>query len=312
MNQTSTAVAASMALPRSPARPVATRTSATRHFQIGVVGVSLRTRIVRVRREFERLYEPYQRQSPPRSAVEIEVLREWHPRSPRPRYRIRLFDEDYKEVWGGRELLPKLEWAVNAAILMGHTPYYIMHASVMQRGRAGFVFPGMPGSGKSTLAAALLARGWRYLCDEFALIDPTTMQLQPYPKALCIKSGGFRLCKSLGLPLNTRKRYVKALKGKVCFLSPHRIRPDAVGKPCPIRAVILPQYEAGAAPELAQISRVECAFLLNDQSFNFYRFGDRGVDLLAGIVREAECYRLRSGDIRRTCDLIEDLASRLA
>jgi len=282
------------------------------HFQIGVIGLTLRTSIRSVRREFRKLYASHQLNCAPQRAIEVQVDRVRPRVRPKPWYRLLLFGEEYKTFRRGGELLPQIEWAVNSAILSGHAPYYALHASVLQREDMGFVFPGSPGSGKSTLAAALLARGWKYLGDEFALLDPRTRLLQPYPKAICAKAGSWPILKQLGLPLNARKRYVKALKGPVSFLSPVAVRPDSVGSPCPVRAVILPEHVPEAAPQLVPISRAECAFLLSDQSFNSHSFPGRGLGLLADVVRGARCYRLRSGEINRTCNLVDELHDELA
>ena len=39
------------------------------------------------------------------------------------------------------------------------------------------IVPGQSGQGKSTLCAALVARGWRHISDEFALMDPASLAI---------------------------------------------------------------------------------------------------------------------------------------
>ena len=36
-----------------------------------------------------------------------------------------------------------------------------------------------------------MPRGWEHLSDEFALIEPNTRDLRPFPKPVCVKAGFF-------------------------------------------------------------------------------------------------------------------------
>ena len=169
------------------------------------------------------------------------------------------------------------------------------------------ILAGDSGSGKSTLAAGLVSGGWSYLCDEFALIDPETRLIHPYPRALCIKEGSFPVVDRLGLPLHRKTPYQKATKGRVAFLNPLDVRVDVVGKPSPVRWVIFPKYVADAPPTLQRMTRSEGAHELARQCFNARVFEARAVHILNDVVRGAECYRLRSAEISATCQLLQRL-----
>ena len=206
------------------------------------------------------------------------------------------------------EVLPHLEWYVNWQIICARHEYVQLHASSLELDGQAIVLPGDPGSGKTTLAAGLLARGWSYLCDEFALIDPSTREVHPYPRALCIKEASFGVVEGLGLFLRRKTPYQKASKGRVAFLSPLDFDAQAVGRPSPVRWVVFPKYVRGATPFLQPITRSEAAHDLAKQCFNIRACQERAMSSLAAVTRGADCYRLVAGDINATCDLVESLS----
>jgi HprK-related kinase A len=281
------------------------------YFQIGAIGVGVRSAVDGLLRSYEELYRPYRRESRPDRTVEVAVAHRRLAPTFRKHYLIRTAGRRKFKTRNPAAVLPYLEWAINWQIMLQRPEFLQIHASVVQCDRGGMIFPGSPGSGKTTLAAGLLARGWRYLSDEFALIEPEHRRLVPYPKALCIKAGSYAVMERLGLTIRSAAVHAKPLKGPVRFLNPTKIRPDAVGTPCPIRAVVFPTYVNGADPCLRAISRAEAAFELNRLSFNFLEFGNDAFDLLAAVIRDARCYRLVSGDIGATCDRIESMAETL-
>lgn len=159
------------------------------------------------------------------------------------------------------------------------------------------------------LTAGLLARGWRYFCDEFAVIDAKTRELHPYPRAICIKQAGFGVIRSLGLSIHAGRQYVKGSKGWVGFVNPRSVRPDFMGRPCPIRYVIFPKYTRSAEPALIPVTRGEAAFEVHRLCFNLLGCEALGIDVIADTIRNARCYRLISGELNRTCDLVERLVA---
>ena len=60
------------------------------------------------------------------------------------------------------------------------------------------------------------------------------------------------------------------------------------------------------------MTRAEGAFALHRVCFNLFGCKQLGLDVLADVVRGAECYRLVSGEIHRTCDLVEKLVRKNA
>jgi len=301
------------AVPTAPAgnsvcsAPIANRRVATpvRHYRIGPVSVRLRCDVRDALHDFHRLYRRYESAFPLPDALDVRVEARRSRRSLRAYYYILADGEERFSVRSRNAVLPHIEWAVNCAVMDTLPRYYQIHAGVVARDGVGLILPAQPQSGKSTLVAGLLQRGWRYLSDEFALIDPSTLRLTAYPKAICIKRGSFHVVRRLGLTFAFDRDHNKGVKGRVRFIDPHSIRDDVVSGPVPVRLVIFPKYAGPGSPVLEPVSRARAVFELSRFSFTLTRFRSLAVDLLADVVENASCFRLQAADLGQSCDLIE-------
>jgi HprK-related kinase A len=275
------------------------------HFKVGVVNVSLRSACRSFMNEYLSLYQPYQQSVPQADSIDVEI-KAAH-RFPWRRGPFTIESDGIKsfKVQRRYEVLPHLEWIINWQIIKRRKDFMQLHAGALEKNEQALILPGDPGSGKSTLTTALLTRGWSYLCDEFALIEPATRKVHPYPRALCMKEASFPVVDRLGLPLYRTTPYQKPLKGRVAFLNPLDVRSDIQGKPSLVRWVIFPKYIAGSIPALEPITRSQAAYDLSKQCFNFQAYKSEAIRHVADVVRGADCYRLTSGDIHDTCDLVE-------
>lgn len=285
-------------------------TNRLHRFSIGVVNISLQSDCRSFVEEYLSLYAPYLRHriDPPNTdSIGVEI-KAGH-RFPWRRGPFTLRSDGVKDfsVKCRYEVLPHLEWYINWQIIHKRRDFLQLHASLLESDGRAMIFAGDPGSGKSTLAAGLLSRGWSYLCDEFALIDPETRLIHPYPRALCIKEGSFSVVDRLGLPLCRKTPYQKATKGRVAFLNPLDVRPDVVGKPSPVRWVIFASYVAAAPPTLQRMTRSEGVHELVRQCFNTGVFEAYAMHIISDVIRGAECFRLRGGGISETCQLLQRL-----
>lgn len=278
------------------------------HRRIGAVDVSLRSDLSEVAEDFAALYdgggEP---EAETDRTIRMEVRRAGRSRLGRSIYVIRGDGQDIGRQRRREEVLPFLEWGINWRVILGREEFLQIHSATLAYRGCGFLFAGTSGAGKSTLAAALMARGWHYLCDELALIHPDTLCVHPFPKALCIKSGSFDLVRKMNLPFAGRRHYVKGLKGRVAYVNPLEAGVGTIATPVPVRFVIFPRYERGSAPGLFPISRARAVFMLACGALNRNVFGPRTVPILNKMTQDIQCYGLRTGSLDETCDLIESL-----
>lgn len=272
-------------------------------FRLGTMDIAVRSDLPEVIEDLARLYEgrPAAR---PADTIAMEVTAT--SRLPgRRRYAVLGDGEVFGTDIRRREVLPYLEWGVNWRVIARCADRLLVHAASMARDGEGVVFAGRAGAGKSTLVAGLVARGWRYLCDEFAMINPNSLELLPFPKAVCVKAGAFDLVRGLGLRLSGDRRYVKALKGEVGYLSPEALPAAPASGPVPAHHVIFPRYTGHREPRLRRLTVAKAAFMLTAHTLNRGRLGARAATLAARVTRQAGCAVLETGDIGETCDLIE-------
>lgn len=224
------------------------------------------------------------------------------------RYKVTGDGEDLFVHLKQNEVLPYLEWATNWRVIARCEQFMQIHAASLSYKGKGLILAATSGSGKSTLAAALMSRGWKYLCDEFALINRQTLQLHAFPKAICIKAGSFPVLDQLGMPRWERKHYVKAFKGQVAYVKPSALSQSNLTDTYAVKRIVFPRYVAHDEPVLREMSRSEAAIQLAEMAFNRQVVGGQeAMSILSRICRDAECYRLETGDIHRSCEVIESL-----
>jgi HprK-related kinase A len=273
-------------------------------FDLGPVAVSVTCELPEVADEFADLYSDI-RIAVPRSrhVLQMTVRAIGTSRWRRTRYAVLGDGVELFTDLAPAEVLPYLEWGINHRFIATCDEFLIFHAAGLARDGHGLMLVGASGSGKSTLAAAMAARGWQYLGDEFALLDPGTLRLHPYRKAVCVKSGSFELMRRLGLPLVHRDSYAKSFKGPLGFV-PARALPAPAG-PVPVRTVVFPHYGGGWAAGVHDLPPARAAFLLAESAFNPDSVGAALPTLLGRLATECDCFALSTGDLDAAVTTLE-------
>jgi hypothetical protein len=159
-------------------------------------------------------------------------------------------------------------------------------------------------SGKSTTAWALLHHGFRFLSDELAPIDLTTMNVLPFPHALCLKH---EPAAPYALPASALHH------GARIHVPTNALPGPTVTAPGPLAAAFLLSYQSDLdQPELRPLGAAEASARLYVTALNPLAHANQGLDAVVRIAESVPCFALASAGLAPTCELIRDTVMRIA
>lgn len=213
----------------------------------------------------------------------------------RPTVTFRLDDAPAFQPLPAEQAFALLEWGLNWCIATQCHQYLIIHSAVLERNGSALLLPAPPASGKSTLCAALVARGWRLLSDEMALIGFDRADVTPIPRPISLKNAAIDVIRRWWPDAAMGTVVEKTLKGSVVHVRPPRESVTRQHEAARARWIVIPRYEEGVATALAPLSRGSAMMRLVDCAFNYAMQGRRGFELLANVVDGAECRNFTYG-----------------
>lgn len=246
-----------------------------------------------------------------------------------PDFNVRLFAARFWRRWvrpsvqiGGDFVIPDAaplplaqgllaaEMAMNLQMALGQRRYLLLHASAVERDGKALLMTGESGAGKSTLAALLMARGWRLLGDEFALLDPATGMIHGFPRLISLKN------EAIGVMERevTGGRWGPLLegtpKGTIRHLVPDGRSVAAMEQPATPALVLFPSFGFEGAER--EVFPSECLVRLTQASTNYVALGEAGFDALTGLVRGVPARAIDYPDTKTAIATVERLWSEFA
>ena len=195
------------------------------------------------------------------------------------------------------ELLYDLEKDLTVELQRRRQDLFFLHAAALERSGRVFLLAAESGSGKSTTTWGLLHHGFRYLSDELSPIDLASMQVWPYPHALCLKS------RPPHYPLPDKTVDL----GRTLHVPVPSLPVASIEAPLPLGGILLVQYSPDrSAPRMQRISASEAAAHLYVNTLNALAHSNSGLDGVARIAQALPCYAVEAADLRETCDLIRN------
>jgi hypothetical protein len=180
---------------------------------------------------------------------------------------------------------------------------YFVHSAVLEWAGKACLLVAASGSGKSTMTWALVHHGLRYLSDELAPIDLQTLEVHPYPHALCLKKEP-----PASYPLPARL----LSSARACYIPPEQL-PGGVN-PCaiPLAALFFLRYSPETSrPAVRPLSRAEAAARLFANALNPLAHRGEGLDGALALVTRSACFALDTAELTATCALMTATLQRL-
>ncbi len=241
--------------------------------------------------------------------VRLEVDRPWR-RWIRPSIRI-AGDETLAEAQplALAHGLLAVEMGMNLQVALGDRRHLLLHASWVERDGLAVIMTGHSGSGKSTLAALLAERGWRFGADEFALIDPASGDLLPFPRPISLKERAVSALASAAAD-----RWGPALhdtpKGTVRHLRPPAASLARMDEPARPALLLFPSY--GQPLATRPVGADEVFVRLTQASTNYVALGRSGFEVFLRLVREVPAIALDYPDGASSVAEVERLLAEVA
>ena len=231
------------------------------------------------------------------------------PVEPVARYSLTLDDGLFWQVNAG-ELIPcvscqltnaltTLEWQIVMDALARRDDLFYLHGAALAApgGREGVVLVGESGSGKTTLALALMLRGFAPFNDDVTLLEPATLALRSFHRAFHLEEGTRALLRPFALP----DTWDLEAEPRGYFLPPVWAESGV-----PVRHILFPTFQAGAAPQVTRLTVPEAAAALLAHTSLKHAPG-RGLATVARLTAQAACYRLRTGGLGLSAAVVHTL-----
>ncbi len=201
------------------------------------------------------------------------------------------------------------EMGMNLQLALGERRFLLLHAATVERDGRALILTGESGAGKSTLATLLGADGWRFMGDEFALIEPATGMAYPFPRPSSLKNASIEVALSAINPARFGPVLDDTPKGRIRHIIPPADALSAMHMPAAPALVLFPRF---GLPEAARPVPPSEAFVrLTQASTNYVALGEPGFRALTGLVEGVPSVALDYPDMPTARRMIDDLWSAL-
>jgi HprK-related kinase A len=197
------------------------------------------------------------------------------------------------------------EMGMNLQMALGWRRHLILHASCVERDGRALVMTGESGSGKSTLSALLGERGWRFMGDEFALVDPLSGAMHPFPRAVSLKNSAIKVAMDHIPADRFGPELAGTPKGTIRHLIPRADAIAAMDRPAMPALLLFPRY--GHAKEARPVDPAEVFMRLTQASTNYVALGEAGFVALTRFSQTVPGVALDYPDTQAALDGVDEL-----
>ena len=203
-----------------------------------------------------------------------------------------------------------VEMAMNLQMALGWRRHLLLHASAVERDGLVLVMTGQSGSGKSTLSALLGSRGWRFLGDEFVLLDPATGGVAPFPRLISLKNEAIGAMQAAQPDARFGPLLAGTPKGDIRHMVPPSEAIARMGQGGMPALLLFPRY--GYPGAVREVAPGETFMRLTQASTNYVALGEAGFTTLTRFVKSVPSRAIDYQSGEEAIALVEKLWERLA
>jgi len=197
------------------------------------------------------------------------------------------------------------EMAMNLQIALGERRFLLLHAACVERDGRALILTGESGSGKSTMSALLMDAGWRFLGDEFVLVDPASGSVFPFPRPVSLKNASIEALTSRVAIDRFGPVIAGTPKGTIRHLRPDAKALAAIDVPATPALILFPRF--GHEPAIRDVPPGEVFVRLTQASTNYVALGEPGFTALTRLATTLPARAIDYPDTASGMAMIEDL-----
>lgn len=202
------------------------------------------------------------------------------------------------------------EMAMNLQMALGWRRHLLLHASSVEKDGKALIMTGASGSGKSTLAAMLGHKGWRFMGDEFVLLDLLTGEAAPFPRMISLKNEAIGAMQATALDGRFGPLMSATPKGDIRHLVPPADAIAAMAVPANPALLLFPSF--GYEPAVREIGASEVFMRLTQASTNYVALGEAGFATLTRFIKTVPARAIDYRDGNEAEALVNKLWDELA
>lgn len=202
------------------------------------------------------------------------------------------------------------EMGMNLQMALGWRRHLLLHASAVERDGKVLLMTGLSGSGKSTLSALLGHNGWRFMGDEFALLDLASGNATPFPRLISLKNEAIGAMQSAVPDGRFGPLMEGTPKGDICHLVPPADAIAEMERGAPPALLLFPRF--GYSGAVREVAPGETFIRMTQASTNYVALGEAGFTAMARFVKSVPARAIDYQSGEEAIALVEKLWERLA
>jgi HprK-related kinase A len=201
------------------------------------------------------------------------------------------------------------EMGMNLQMALGWRRHLLLHASAVERGGRVLVMTGASGSGKSTLSALLGHNGWRFMGDEFVLLDLESGAATPFPRLISLKNEAIAAMQAAAPDAVFGPLMQATPKGDIMHMVPPSAAIARMTESAPPALLLFPRF--GHLAAVREVAPGETFMRMTQASTNYVALGEAGFRAMTRFVREVPARAIDYPSGEEAVALVERLWERL-